>query len=352
MDTNNESVGRITLRDVAKKAGISHVTVSLALRNQGRISPKRRREIQKLAQEMGYRPEPMARALAQYRQSNRTIPVHSSLAWVNNWPDPKALRRHKEFDAYWTGAQATAEKNGFYLEEFIVSDNFNPQRLETILLTRNVRGILIPPQQIPIDWGNFHWEEFSVIRFGHSILQPAAYKITADQTGNALRAFDSMTQLGYQRIGFIGLHAHTRLHTAGFLMAQLSAPKANRIPLCCFTEHDDHSFGVLQSKIAVWLKKNRPDAILTDFPAVPVILKELGYRVPKDIGLATLSTTDGNLDTGIYQNPELIGKAAAEVLIALINRGERGIPPVWRTTLVPGTWVNGPTLPPKNKSRR
>jgi hypothetical protein len=36
--------GRITLRDVAKKVGVSPVTISPALRNHPSISPKRRRQ--------------------------------------------------------------------------------------------------------------------------------------------------------------------------------------------------------------------------------------------------------------------------------------------------------------------
>jgi len=37
------------------------------------------------------------------------------LAWINCWPDPKKLRSFKEFDLYWKGAFAEAERSGYRL---------------------------------------------------------------------------------------------------------------------------------------------------------------------------------------------------------------------------------------------
>jgi LacI family transcriptional regulator len=61
-----------------------------------------------------------------------------------------------------------------------------------------------------------------------------------------------------------------------------------------------------------------------------------------------MSVWDGNADAGIYQNSEVIGKAAVQLLISLIHHNERGIPAVCRETLVEGRWQDGSTLPRKN----
>lgn len=45
---------KVTMRDVAEKAGVSISTVSLALRNDERITPETRKEIHDLANKMGY----------------------------------------------------------------------------------------------------------------------------------------------------------------------------------------------------------------------------------------------------------------------------------------------------------
>jgi LacI family transcriptional regulator len=79
------------------------------------------------------------------------------------------------------------------------------------------------------------------------------------------------------------------------------------------------------------------------------MLGALNYLVPQDIGLATLSVLDGNVDAGIDQNSEEIGKVAVQLLISLINHNERGIPKICREVLVEGVWVNGSMLPVKQQ---
>ncbi|MGX8714767.1 MAG: LacI family DNA-binding transcriptional regulator [Lachnospiraceae bacterium] len=55
---------RITLQDIADKAGVSRGTVDRAIHNRGSINPEVAKRIRKLAQEMGYKPNIGGRALA------------------------------------------------------------------------------------------------------------------------------------------------------------------------------------------------------------------------------------------------------------------------------------------------
>src|ERR1035437_9571570 len=84
---------RVTLRDLAQKAGVSHVTISRALRNDPSISAARRGEVKKLAEEMGYRPDPSLSALAAYRFARQEHKIQSALAWINRYQDPKQWRK-------------------------------------------------------------------------------------------------------------------------------------------------------------------------------------------------------------------------------------------------------------------
>jgi hypothetical protein len=61
--------------------------------------------------------------------------------------------------------------------------------------------------------------------------------------------------------------------------------------------------------------------------------------------LATTSVLDGNADAGIDQNPAEIGRAAIDVLIALIHHDYQGIPKIFRKVLIEGRWVDGHPLP-------
>ncbi len=61
----------VTLRDVARTAGVSVKTVSRVVNNQGEISEETRQRIKGVVREMGYRPNLVARGLV--TQRTRTI---------------------------------------------------------------------------------------------------------------------------------------------------------------------------------------------------------------------------------------------------------------------------------------
>jgi len=50
-----------------------------------------------------------------------------------------------------------------------------------------------------------------------------------------------------------------------------------------------------------WLKKIRPDAVLTTLVEVPAMIRTLGHRIPQDIAVAGTSVADFPLDTGLNQ---------------------------------------------------
>ena len=56
-----------TLHDVARLAGVSHTTVSLALKNDSRITPNTRGKVLEAARSLGYVPNETARGLVRYR---------------------------------------------------------------------------------------------------------------------------------------------------------------------------------------------------------------------------------------------------------------------------------------------
>lgn len=58
---------KMTIKDVAKAAGVSPSTVSRALRNSSRISPEVRARVQRVAREMNFHPNQMARSLVSRR---------------------------------------------------------------------------------------------------------------------------------------------------------------------------------------------------------------------------------------------------------------------------------------------
>lgn len=344
---NPANTGRVSLRDVAREVGVSHVTVSLALRHDPRISPERQREVAAVAEKLGYRPDPMLSSLSAYRQSKRAATIRSAIAWINQWEDPKALRRLHEFDAYWNGARDAAEKLGYRLEEFVLKDDMPVARLQKILLTRNVRGILIPPHRNGLNLPGLDWSYFSIVRFGASVKHPRAHIVTSDQTKCGALAFSQIHQMGYERIGYVSARRFERNTKGNFRAGYLSSqddltPLKRHLPPFIIEEEME---AAACDAFGRWMKKYKPDALICTEGRLSGYLQQLGYKVPHDVGAATISLLDGNFDSGVDQNSYEIGRVAMSTLAGLVHQNERGIPEHCRRILVEGRWVDGKSMP-------
>lgn len=67
------ATGRVTLGDVAAAAGVSPITVSRALRGERSVAAELVARVQAAAQQLGYVPDPAARALASARSSHVAV---------------------------------------------------------------------------------------------------------------------------------------------------------------------------------------------------------------------------------------------------------------------------------------
>ena len=350
--TNSSSTRRITHREIGEELGVSKTTISLALSNHPRISEAMKIRVREKADEMGYTPDPMLAALAQYRKSEQQKPSQAVLAWINPLRDPENLRSRKEFALYLDGATKAAERLGYRLEEFFTK-NMSLQRMESVFKARNIQGIIICAplpaayEDESIKWNDFSWQDFFTVRFGRKVTHPASHFITSAQATNTILSVDKIRERGYQRIGYVGEYTAARIFCAGFLFAQLALPKEQRLPPL-FLPEDQSCFSENKQKLKQWIDTYQPDAILTDATLLHDMLQELGHRVPEDIGLATTSVHDTPIDAGINQNPSEIGTAAVRMLVALLNEHNVGIPSIRNEVLIEGHWEDGSMLPPRD----
>ena len=105
------SLNRVTLKDIARETGVSHVTVSLALRHHSSIPAATRERIQAAALRLGYRPDPVLAALNTYRLASHSTPYQGNLAWIEIGPEGAPSVSEKtdtEYHLVWRAAQARA----------------------------------------------------------------------------------------------------------------------------------------------------------------------------------------------------------------------------------------------------
>lgn len=338
---------RFSQRDIAKELGVSHVTVSMALRNNPRISERVRGEIRAFADRMGYKPDPMLSALSSYRLEKTPQSIHSAIAWLDFRQTPDGSQCSKEPDLCWDGAYCAAEKAGYRLEKFSIAEDISPKRFHDILTTRGVRGILLPPRQNPPkQWEEFPWASYFVVRFGRSFSLPNAQLVTVDEVANTMLAFKEIRKRDYRRIGLITedtrIHDNGHMSEGGFILAQRDVDPQDRVPVFRFSSFPAD---LKAEAIRTWMKQYQVDAILTDITEVPGLLTSVGIQIPGDVGLAFTSVLDGDAGAGVNQHPEEVGRVGFHTLNSLINEGAFGTSFIFRQSLIEGSWVDGISLP-------
>ena len=77
--------GRVTMQDVARRVGVSAITVSRALRTPDKVAEALRQRIARVCQELGYVPNHAASALASARSQTvvALIPSLSNVVFVD-----------------------------------------------------------------------------------------------------------------------------------------------------------------------------------------------------------------------------------------------------------------------------
>lgn len=349
---------RVSQQEIALKAGVHVTTVSLALRDSPRLPAATRERIRKLAEELGYQPDPVLSALVAYRRNAATARHQGTLAWINNHTPPSKLYEVAEFREYLEGAQLRCAELGYKLEEFHTATT-SPAQLSRMLHARNIQGLLFPPQPVGFQNLELDWENFSSVAFGFRLKRPAFHRACNAQYRSAKIATETMRAKGYRRIGFATVDGNELSadgnFSSGHLAAQRRFPEKDRVPPIIF---DEAAFppGVdpapaFQREFAAWFKAHRPDAVLSHDPSVPTFFEKLGIDFHA-CGLAILTATrTPSRYAGIYQNDITIGRAAVDFLVGMIHRNERGVPETPIELLVEGIWVDGPSCPDRPVER-
>lgn len=345
----------VSLTDIANELGVSKMTVSLALRNNSRISSETRKKVKETADRMGYRPNPeVARFMAAIRHDKadeRGMP----LAYLTTG-EPRGLWRESYTEAlYWEGACERARQYGYYMEEYWMDEpNMTAKRMGDILWHRGIRGVIVPPflrrlsrtaQELSLD---MNWEPFATVAISDMLKKPFLNRVIHDHYTSMLTAMNALNELGYQRIGLC-LEEHMDLTVnqrwqAGYRVYRARQDGARFEPLIV---------DQLDARcISEWVQANRIEAVIGADRRMPAFLQEAGINVGKDLAYADLdiNLTDSNNKkiSGIVQNSDRMGSAAVDLIIAGIQRDEHGVPDIPFVLQVEGSWVNRGSTPPRN----
>jgi LacI family transcriptional regulator len=352
---------RVTLADVAQKAGVHVTTVSLALRNHPRLPESTRKRIQALAEEMGYTPDPFLRALVAYRGQVMPRRNPPTLAYVTNWATRWGWKKATAHSDFFAGAEAKAKELGFHLDHFWMREaGLTQGRLSRILHARGIHGVIVASHGREMgDALQFDWEHFSAVKIDYFPHQPALHNVTNNQCDIVRLAMQKVIAAGYRKIGFVMHrgwdHAVDHLWTAGYLCEQENLDPGERIPAHIFPDPlpVDRWFNENLAPVTVdtgrlkkWLDQYQPEVVISKWAFVEPAFKELGIRVPRDLGFVDVFLEDlSGAQAGVRQNHATVGGLAVEILAGQLQHNKRGVPEIPTTTYVEGTWFDGASCP-------
>ena len=184
----------VTLQDVAKLAGVSTKTVSRVVNNQGEISDATRQRVQAAIEQLGYRPNILARSLV--NQRTNTLGV---VAWGIDYFGPSRTV---------VGIEKRSDELGYSLFLNLMSrpDDGNIDRIVDTLVARRVDGLI---WAVPEVADNRFWinperlGRMPPIVFLSMEAQPGLATISVDNRNGAQQATQHLIEQGRRRIGLI-----------------------------------------------------------------------------------------------------------------------------------------------------
>lgn len=337
-----------SLRELAARLGLSHATVSMALRNHPAISPETRERVQALARKLNYRGNILVSALLAQVRRRRLSASGEVIALLTEEPRGQHAPRPAEG---LVAARERARQTGLRLEVFSLGPlGRDSAHVGRVLHTRGVRGVILAPMPTNLLPLEIDWARHAVVAVGYSFQQAAMHRVANAHLNGLLECHRRLRELGRERIGCVLGIDDDRRSMHYWQSAARSAPHVHGgspIPPLMLKAGDG------RERFERWFTRHRLDAVIGPHPDLPLAwLREAGASVPREVAYASLDLLSGAPVAGIRQSWERIYCTAVDQLAGELARNEFGLPEAPRITLIDGVWVPGPTVPAAASAER
>lgn len=316
-----QATRRSTIADVARAAGVSKAAVSFAFNTPERLSAETVTRIREIATSLEYRPDPVARMLAQRR------------TWTIGILTPQGLDvifTNPYFGEFSAGVATAAEAAGMAIQ-FISPLHGS---LARAVDRASVDGI------ITVGLGADHPEVGQIRRSGipyvvvDSTALPDEPAIEVDDEGGARLAAEHLVGLGHRQFLVIGIEppsASSGIEPAGVTARRQRGYRAGLATAGLDLTDDDMVVGPASMEGGIdafrraWAAGARPTAVLAMSDAMAIgamrAARDLGLRVPEDVSVVgyddvdVAQFTDPPLTT-VHQPIRRKGEEAVRLLLA------------------------------------
>jgi DNA-binding LacI/PurR family transcriptional regulator len=311
-----------SIQQIARKVGVSKAAVSMALKGHPNISEKRRTQIRKIAEELGYHPNAAALTLNTKRTGYIGFILSDDMAggWTNVY-----------FSTILQGVEACCHGRGYGLH----ISRYNLSNIDTFVFPekvgqRSVDGLILAGGRIEAAVVN-RFREFGTpcVAIGDTMeIAGIIPSVAQDVEGGLLKAVDYAAGLGHVRIGFRYEPTPRGREVAETLIRRA---KANPATAHCQVSAIDPEglwgdYYAADQLMKAWgglPKDKRPTLIIGNDQTLLAFLKKLrsaGFNCPQDVSLISVGDTflcefaDPGL-TAVKYDLEMIGRTAGDILI-------------------------------------
>jgi DNA-binding LacI/PurR family transcriptional regulator len=330
---------RVSIKDIARAAGVSHSTVSRALSDSPLVSDETKARIQRLAQEMGYSPNTLARSLVT-RQTYTIGVVVTTIA------DPFVAEVVQ-------GIEATAHDYNYTV--ILCSSGAQPEReiaAVEMLRSKRVDGVIVTSSRI----GALYLEHLE--RIGAPIVLinnhnessgRYTFTVTVDNRHGGYLATEHLVQLGHRRIAYVTApadHSSDLDRMAGYRQA-LIAGGIEPDPALIVTGNGRADGGERALQALIELGEP-PSAVFcyNDMTAIGLMsaARQVGLSVPRDMAVVGFD----DIPFASYFYPPLttiaqpkveMGRLAMKMALSLMAIGEENHEEEISNIVVRGTLV-------------
>ncbi|WFR58973.1 LacI family DNA-binding transcriptional regulator [Anaerocolumna sp. AGMB13025] len=317
----------VTIKDIAKKVGVSPSTVSRVANGSTAISEETRQKILEAMEEMKYHPNSLARNFA--NGSTNTIGLVIDA-------EEEGTFSNAFFNRSVFAIEAVVQANGYNLLITNNRENKNRTAVKSLVLEHKVDGIILPSSSVTSKLINLLIEEdFPFLVLGEPEIEKdrISWVDINNKAGSEL-AVKHLVDMGFKKISFLFENLDT-VFAKNRLDGFLEALKKESLP-CMeeFIKTCNENAGDLEVQLDKMISgQNKPDAFICSNNLIAFqVLKFLKGRkisVPEEVGLITFD----NYPFAEYMEPPLtavdvdtytLGEQAAANLLNKIKRTDSG----------------------------
>ena len=269
-------MSKVTSQDVAKLAGVSQSAVSRVFTPGASVSKKMADKVNQAANELGYRPNVLARSLI--TGNSRIIGV--VVSYLNNQFYPEILEI----------LSAELRKRGYHPLMFMASENDDMDEVMAEILDYQVDGVVLASASMSSALADrCKAAGISVVLFNRYLEKDRFHAVTTNNYQGGCKVAELFIAAGHKRIAYVAgwEEASTqRDREKGFIET------LNKAGIALFSRGvgNYNCEATLKATRAIFAQEERPDAVFfandhMAFAAMGMLEKELGLRIPEDVSV-------------------------------------------------------------------